>query len=137
MKARVYKTTIDFDAETLKITDTRYICVETPNSERMHLMNYEYRCYDNAADINAENSSYERDDLWDHLGPCDGTCEETYDFSKDDYDLILNMAKTSAMCGCSRYPMTDEEREQWLRKNEEEYEAWKKSHRGDADNTDS
>jgi len=107
MKARVYKTTTEFDARRLRITGTRYLCVETPKG-KMHLMNYEYREYDDTADIEKDDYARERDDLWDHLGSCDGTCEETYDFPEDGYDIILEMAKANAEFGCSRYPADDE-----------------------------
>lgn len=109
MKARVYRTTVEFDIERLRITTTRYLCVEAPDG-KMHLTNAWYKDYDSADDV-ADPDGYatERDDLWDHLGSCDGSCVETFDFPDDDYAMILEMAKTNAMVGCSRYPLTDSE----------------------------
>lgn len=99
MKARVYKTIEcrhpdQFDSSCVRVNETHYLCVETPEG-RMHLTNDRYYYEDTV-----EDGKIEPENEWKHSGSCDGTCEETCEISDDEYNLALEEAARDAAMRC-------------------------------------
>ncbi len=75
----------------LQITESRFLCFEDAERKKHHIRNYEYERYDSIEALEKEDSYCERDDLWEYIGLCDGTCEENYhEMYEEDLKMIMN-----------------------------------------------